>query len=75
MERYSNRVGDSGVTAFEIKADSITIQFRDSSLYLYNNVHPGQQMIDKMKTLALGGQGLDSYIRATVKENFARKLR
>lgn len=34
MERYQNRGGDSGVVGFEIGDDSITVQFRDNSLYL-----------------------------------------
>jgi len=75
MERYANRGGDSGVTAFEKDADSITVQFKDGSLYLYNGMRPGFQIVDRMKTLALSGQGLNSYISTTVKKNFFKKLR
>lgn len=75
MERYQNRGGDSGVVGFEIGDDSITIQFRDNSLYLYNSIHPGQVMVDHMKMLARAGQGLNSYISRTVRKNFYQKLR
>lgn len=75
MERYQNRGGDSGVMSFEIGDDSITVQFRDSSLYLYNSFRPGQVMVDHMKILARAGQGLNSYISRTVRKNFYQKLR
>lgn len=75
MERYQNRGGDSGVMSFEIGDDSITVQFRDSSLYLYNSIRPGQVMVDHMKILARSGQGLNSYISRTVRKNFYQKLR
>jgi hypothetical protein len=75
MERYQNRGGDSGVVGFEIGDDSITVQFRDNSLYLYNSIRPGQVTIDHMKMLARAGQGLNSYISRTVRKNFYQKLR
>lgn len=32
MERYRNRGGDSGVVAYEIGPDSITVMFSDGSI-------------------------------------------
>jgi len=75
MERYQNRGGDSGVVGFETGDDSITVQFRDNSLYLYNSIRPGQVTVDHMKMLARAGQGLNSYISRTVRKNFYQKLR
>ena len=75
MEEYKNRGGDSGVISFEISDDSITVQFRDKSLYLYNYIKPGQAVVEHMKALARAGKGLNSYISRTVRKNFYQKLR
>ena len=75
MERYANKGGDSGILAFEITATSITVEFKDHSLYLYDNNNPGSAIVERMKALAKSGQGLNSYISTAVKKNFAEKLR
>lgn len=75
MEEYKNRGGDSGVISFEISDDSITVQFRDKSLYLYNYIRPGKNDVDHMKALARAGKGLNSYISRIVRKNFYQKLR
>ncbi|EMG9443983.1 hypothetical protein V5268_005324 [Escherichia coli] len=75
MEKYQNRGGNSGVVSFSISADSIIVQFRDGSQYLYNAVRPGQITVDHMKNLAIAGQGLNSYISRTVRKNYYQKLR
>jgi len=75
MERYQNRGGDSGIVAFEISSDSIIVQFRDNSLYLYNNIRPGEVTVEHMKGLAIRGQGLNSYISRSVRKNFFQRLR
>ncbi|WP_391488707.1 hypothetical protein [Leclercia tamurae] len=75
METYQNRGGDSGIVAFEIGEESITIQFRDNSLYLYNSIRPGNITVDYMKRLARNGEGLNSYISRTVRKNFFQRLR
>ncbi|EJK9928084.1 hypothetical protein ACI5AD_001202 [Cronobacter sakazakii] len=74
MERYQNRGGDSGIVGYEIRDDSIIVQFRDNSIYLYNLIRPGQVTVDHMKILAKAGQGLNSYINRTVRKNFYQKL-
>lgn len=75
MTRYANLGGDSGVVAFEITADSITVEFRDGWKYLYNNAIPGTAVVAQMKTLAQSGRGLNSYITRVVKASYARKYR
>lgn len=75
MERYRNLGGNSGVAAYEIGDDCITVQFRDGSLYLYNYQSTGISDIEQMKTLALAGQGLNSFISRVVKKRYASKLR
>ncbi|WP_413484502.1 hypothetical protein [Morganella psychrotolerans] len=75
MEQYQNRGGDSGVVGFDIENDSITVQFRDNSLYLYNSIRPGLVEVNHMKELARAGRGLNSYISRTIRKNFFKKLR
>jgi len=74
MEKYRNHGKDSGVFAFQIDNDSITIQFQDKSTYLYNYVRPGQQAVEHMKMLARAGEGLNSFINRSVRKNYFEKL-
>ena len=78
MTRYLNRGGNSGVVEYEIAPDSITVAFSNrsggTSGYLYNYAKPGEQNVEKMKTLAEAGRGLNSFISTTIKKNYARKL-
>jgi hypothetical protein len=76
MERYKNLGGDSGVRAYEIGFDSVTVQFQHGGTYVYNNQKPGTQYVEKMKTLAISGHGLNSFINSNpvVKQNYHAKL-
>lgn len=75
MERYKNLGGDSGVSAYEIGSDSITVQFNDGAMYLYNYASTGREAIETMKSLATSGRGLNSFISRSVKKRYASKLR
>ena len=75
MERYKNLGGKSGVAAYEIGNDSITVQFHDGAIYLYNNQKPGSVNVERMKSLAISGQGLNSFISSDIKKNYIAKLR
>lgn len=75
MERYRNIGGNSGIRSYEIGADSIIIEFSDGGKYLYNNQSTGSSNIERMKTLAVSGRGLNSFISTTIKKRFASKLR
>jgi hypothetical protein len=74
MERYKNLGGNSGVVAYELGDNSIKIQFRNGSLYLYDDQSTGKD-IEHMKKLAISGQGLSSFISRNVKERYAAKLK
>ncbi|MCD6017665.1 MAG: hypothetical protein K0S53_786 [Bacteroidetes bacterium] len=69
MEKYKNIRGTSGVYAYEIADESITIQFNTGALYLYNNSKPGKRHVDMMKRLAVNGSGLNSLISSEVRSN------
>ncbi len=73
MKRYKNLSGDSGVIAYEIGNDSISIQFVDGCVYLYTYQSAGRDNIEHMKSLAIAGQGLSSFISQAVKKQFASK--
>jgi hypothetical protein len=75
MERYRNKGGDSGIFAYEISSDSITVQFSDGSVYLYTITSTGSQNIAEMKKLAVNGEGLNSFISRVVRKSYERKLR
>jgi hypothetical protein len=75
MEHYRNLGGDSGVSAFEIGADYIRVEFKDGSMYLYTYASTGAARIEQMKSLALQGHGLNAYINTSIGKAYERKER
>lgn len=75
MTRYKNLGGNSGVFAYEIASNSITVQFQDGGTYLYDYRCSGCQNVAHMKTLAVSGIGLNSFISTYIRKNYAAKLR
>ncbi|MBI5882330.1 MAG: hypothetical protein HZB91_04415 [Elusimicrobia bacterium] len=75
MKLYKNLGGKSEVTRYEIAKDTVTIRFATCSVYKYSNQSAGPENISKMKTLALAGKGLGSFIKSDLKDRFARKVR
>lgn len=74
MEIYKNLGGDSSVVAYEIGADSITVQFSDGSIYLYTYRSAGVGNIEEMKILARTGHGLNSFIMKRVRKSYEARL-
>jgi hypothetical protein len=74
MQRYANRSGHSGVVAYELGADSITVKFTGGDRYLYDVGSTGADHIARMRELAREGHGLSTYISQHVRERYARKL-
>ena len=66
MQRYQDLNGKSDVWGYETGPDSITVQFKDKSVYVYNNASAGPEHIKNMKKLAAAGRGLHSYIMLNV---------
>lgn len=75
MQRYSDRDRDSGVVAYENGDDFIRVQFSGGSVYLYTYASSGQSNIERMKLLAVRGDGLNAFINDNVKKAYARKER
>ncbi len=75
MVLYKNLSGKSKVTRYAITKDSLKIRFADCSVYLYTNQSADPKNISQMKTLALAGKGLSTFIDTNLKDRFARKVR
>jgi len=73
MTRYKNLESDSGIIAYETASDSISVVFKDRSLYMYTYRSAGQANIQRMKALAATGRGLNTFISQNVKKAYASK--
>lgn len=74
MQRYQSSNTNSGIIAFDILPDGISIKFRDGSVYLYTSESTGSKHIAQMEKLAKKGEGLTTYINKHVRENYYKKL-
>ena len=74
-EKYQNLNGKSKVVSYKIVKDSVTIRFADHSVYIYSNQSAGRLNVNQMKTMAIAGKGLGTFIEANLKEGFERKIR
>lgn len=74
MNPYKDLDNDSGVLGFEIEDDAIIVHFKKGKFtkYKYTYSSAGAAAIEKMKTLAHSGEGLNSYI-STSKPPFQSK--
>lgn len=75
VKRYKNLSGASTVKRYEIEKDAMMIVFTNSSVYRYTNQSADPGNISKMKSLALAGKGLGTFIEANLKDRFLRKIR
>ncbi len=73
MKQYRNLDGDSNVAEYETGTDFIRVQFKNRSVYLYTYASAGNYNIERMKSLAEAGEGLNSFIMTHVKEKYAEK--
>ncbi|PJJ79140.1 hypothetical protein [Mucilaginibacter auburnensis] len=74
MQRYQSSNTNTGIIAYDILPDGISIKFRDGSVYLYTTESTGKEHLNKMEKLARKGEGLTTYINQHVRENYAEKL-
>lgn len=73
MQRYADINNDSGVCGFDINPTSITVWFDGATRsYTYSYAIAGQVHVEKMKQLALSGDGLNAYINRNVKFKYDR---
>jgi len=74
MHRYRNTSGESGVVAYDIGKDSITIQFNGGDRYLYTERSAGAENIARMQELAREGRGLSTFVSQHIRSRYAKKL-
>lgn len=74
MQRYRNTSGESGVVAYDIDANAITVRFTGGDCYLYTERSAGAENIAKMQELAREGRGLSTFISQHIRSRYARKL-
>jgi hypothetical protein len=74
MEPYRNLAGASGISAYALEEDAITVHFTDGSRYRYDDHWTGSPYVEHMKALAIAGQGLHRFIRRSVGTLYAVKL-
>lgn len=75
MLPYGGPNGSSGVVAYLIEGDSITLRFVDRpTLYVYDANRPGLAAVHEMQRLARHGAGLTTYINQHVRKNYALKI-
>lgn len=75
MHPYGGPKGSSGVVAYLIEGDSITLRFVDrATLYVYDAQRPGRAAVQEMQRLAKRGRGLTTYINQHVRKNYAQKV-
>lgn len=74
MKQYADVGGNSGVSAYDILANGIIVEFKTGRTYLYDDARPGTAHVEQMKQLAQEGKGLNTYISRYVRQNFAQEL-
>lgn len=71
FEPYKDINGDSGVEAYEIGTDYISVRFRGTpKVYTYNYLVTGRVHVEHMKALAKKGDGLNAYINLYCKYDY-----
>ncbi len=75
MKPYKNLSGKSTVASYELAKDYVTVGFKTQAVYRYSNQSAGSENVRQMKTLALAGKGLGTFIEAKVKKLADRKIR
>lgn len=74
MDKYRNLNGNSGVSAYSISNDSITVKFVDGATYLYTVKSTGHENNNAMKAFAHAGRGLSTFIATHVRDQYAAKV-
>jgi len=74
MRRYVDVDGDSWISAYQVRPDSIVVQYRDGATYVYSYRSAGIAAIETMKRLANSGEHLHSFINRFARNAYAEKL-
>ena len=72
MQLYKNLGGNSNILSYDIGDNFIEVQFKNGNKYKYSYRSAGIDKVEKMKVLAVSGQGLNSYIMREAKYDYER---
>lgn len=70
---YADVDGDSGVSMYQSGPGYLWVQFDDGSQYLYTEASAGATDVARMQQLATAGDGLNAYINAYARYDYAAK--
>ncbi len=71
MQKYEDIDKDSKVECFQNNETSIKVRYKDSSkVYVYSYDKPGRLHVERMKRLALSGDGLNSFVNKYVGKKY-----
>lgn len=70
MRRYQDLGKGSGVLAYSIGDDLISVRFVNGSTYDYTYASTGRDNVEQMKVLARAGRGLSTFISQHVGANY-----
>lgn len=71
MKKYQSP--KSGIIGYDISPESILIEFKGGTKYLYDYKTTGKEIVENMKILAINGTGLHSYILKNAKSKHVKK--
>ncbi|MBO9635768.1 MAG: hypothetical protein J7578_21870 [Chitinophagaceae bacterium] len=74
MEHYLNKSGKSPITKFLIEDEKVTVWYNDDTSYSYSYARAGQPIVDKIRELALEGEGLATFISQSAKFLYDHKI-
>jgi hypothetical protein len=67
---YENISGSSNVSAYNIGPDFVQVMFGNGQIYNYTYDSAGEDTVEQMKSLALSGSGLNSFILNYAKDDY-----
>ena len=74
MEHYLNKCGKSPITRFHIEDEKVTVWYNDDTSYSYSYARAGKPVVDRIKELALQGEGLATFISQQAKFLYDHKI-
>lgn len=75
MKQYGNGRGNSQILSYAITDKSIQILLRGGLEYTYTYTSAGEEHVERMKSLAQAGYGLEEYIQRNVRTKYATASR
>jgi len=73
LQRYGNRHGGSGVRAWAIAGDTLSVEFVDGAVYDYRRSAVGARRFDAACAAARAGRGLSTCISRHLRERYAAR--